>query len=961
MKLKAVRNKKIVLIIFLSSLSAVFLGYYVSTYTTSTRSKAAEENVIQPQGVSSESQVEKGDVEHISLYKKEGFLYKTDDKNDAAAQELIVENPKYAEEQKPKGFFTQFFNPQPAPVQLLPDKLLENADLVRSKDDEKDPYLKSRGFRLNMDHYYYNQTVEDIPVFGGVLAIHVKNDNEIYGIDGDLIRNTRLQNESVSEDKAKESALKEAQKEIQEGTFEVLETKKYILNKALLGLTNDQKNYLTLAVTVGLKNSSQKPFKKQYFIDLSTGNSVFSQSLILEALYRVVRDLRSCSDPYDEYSCLIRREEGSSPSLDYDSNQIYDNSGLIYNFYKNTYGRDSYNNAGATINGFGHLDEQNAYWDGTGGLWFGPGWATKDILGHEFTHAVTQYTADLNYSNQSGALNESMSDIFGFAIDQGNWTIGEGISEEREALRDFSNPPLYWQPDRLFSSYYYCGSGDSGGVHYNSGVLNKTFYLMVAGGNFNGCSITGVGVINSHAIMYRALTTYLTPSSNFKSMYTSINQSCNDLFGSTSTTCINVKKAAEATELDQQPSTQQAGAICTGVQHKTPACDINSTPVPTSIPTATPLPTSTPTPTPIIPTPTPGPPSANGKIAATSYQNSTSNVYMINPDTTEIRKIITNAAAATITISRDGTTIAYITTAFYPARIMITDRFGQSPQTLSLPSQFYPTNIVFSPDGNSLYFSENGQQRFRIYKVNKDGTNLTLLIDEPKLSGYFKLGDISNDGTKLVYIYPVNGTNEIFVANSDGTNRQNISNNPTVTEWDPIFSPDNTSVVFVTNKDFYKINIATQVKTLIVSFPDIVPYYPSFSPNGAQIVFSGSGSTTNYYWILFTINADGSNIRQVTPNGFGYYLSSRNWAVDPDYTVPTPIPTNTPIPPTPTPIPADINRDGTINILDFNIWRCEFVGNGICANPPSNKNADINNDGVIDIIDFSIWRIAFVP
>src|SRR3989338_1926534 len=76
---------------------------------------------------------------------------------------------------------------------------------------------------------------------------------------------------------------------------------------------------------------------------------------------------------------------------------------------------------------------------------------------------------------------------------------------------------------------------------------------------------------------------------------------------------------------------------------------------------------------------------------------------------------------------------------------------------------------------------------------------------------------------------------------------------------------------------------------------------------------------------------------------------------------PTPIPTNTPIPPSPTPIPGDINHDGSVNILDFNIWRCEFVGNGICASTGSNRQSDINTDAKVDLIDFSMWRNVFNP
>ncbi|MBI2430619.1 MAG: S8 family serine peptidase [Candidatus Levybacteria bacterium] len=76
---------------------------------------------------------------------------------------------------------------------------------------------------------------------------------------------------------------------------------------------------------------------------------------------------------------------------------------------------------------------------------------------------------------------------------------------------------------------------------------------------------------------------------------------------------------------------------------------------------------------------------------------------------------------------------------------------------------------------------------------------------------------------------------------------------------------------------------------------------------------------------------------------------------------PTPLPTATPtpIPPTPTPVPGDVDGDGQTTILDFNIWRCEFLEDGMCAEPPSNKTADLNKDNFVDIIDFNIWRDEF--
>jgi Zn-dependent metalloprotease len=156
-------------------------------------------------------------------------------------------------------------------------------------------------------------------------------------------------------------------------------------------------------------------------------------------------------------------------------------------------------------------------------------------MAHEFTHAVTENTAGLNYEKQSGALNESFSDMFACTID-GNWTIAEGtalgtirsISDPPSILQGTLNGKKIYQPDKLFSTNYMCFSdsatcssttNDSCGVHSNGGVTSKAFYLMADGGSFNDCNVTGIGVVKSLAIMYQVLTRHLTQTSTFDDFY----------------------------------------------------------------------------------------------------------------------------------------------------------------------------------------------------------------------------------------------------------------------------------------------------------------------------------------------------------------------------------------------------------------------------------------------------------
>ena len=111
-------------------------------------------------------------------------------------------------------------------------------------------------------------------------------------------------------------------------------------------------------------------------------------------------------------------------------------------------------------------------------------WNTNDIMGHEFTHGVTQSEAGLIYNNESGALNESFSDIFGEMVE--SWA--EGICDylvgaDRGAIRSFINPNTYGQPDTYLGTDWYTGTADNGGVHTNSGVQNHWFYLVSEGGS----------------------------------------------------------------------------------------------------------------------------------------------------------------------------------------------------------------------------------------------------------------------------------------------------------------------------------------------------------------------------------------------------------------------------------------------------------------------------------------------
>ncbi|WP_421879677.1 choice-of-anchor D domain-containing protein [Marinoscillum sp.] len=222
-----------------------------------------------------------------------------------------------------------------------------------------------------------------------------------------------------------------------------------------------------------------------------------------------------------------------------------------YDYFLNNHGRSSFDGSGAAINSYVHYASGyfNAFWDGSR-MTYGDGDGVSatalvclDIVGHEITHAVTQYSAGLVYSYESGALNESFSDIFGQAIEfstspeTASWNLGDEIyTDGVSMIRSMSNPNQEGQPDTYLGDYWYTGSGDNGGVHYNSGVQNFWFYLLVEGGvgtNDNGTSynVSGIGLESAAAITYRNLTYYLTSTSQYVDARSGSELAAIDLFG----------------------------------------------------------------------------------------------------------------------------------------------------------------------------------------------------------------------------------------------------------------------------------------------------------------------------------------------------------------------------------------------------------------------------------------------
>ncbi|WP_169796606.1 M4 family metallopeptidase [Chondromyces crocatus] len=254
-------------------------------------------------------------------------------------------------------------------------------------------------------------------------------------------------------------------------------------------------------------------------------------------------------------------------------------SGKVYDFYKTAFGRNGIdgNNGPGTVNAKDggsklvvsrvHYSTKynNAFWNGSvmtygdgDGTTFSP-LVTLDICGHEMTHGVIERTANLTYSGESGALNEAIADIMGAMVERSargesanTWLIGEDAytpGTPGDALRYMDDPhrapnngyTANGDPDHY--SERYTGTADNGGVHINSGIVNKMFYLLAVGGEHHrGGSMAGIGADKAAAIVYKALTSYMTSSTNFAQARTAMINAATALHGSGS---------AEATAVGQ--------------------------------------------------------------------------------------------------------------------------------------------------------------------------------------------------------------------------------------------------------------------------------------------------------------------------------------------------------------------------------------------------------------------------
>ena len=252
------------------------------------------------------------------------------------------------------------------------------------------------------------------------------------------------------------------------------------------------------------------------------------------------------------------RNEGEGPVADVAVNEAYDGSGATYDLYSDIYSRNSIDGNGMRLDSTVHYKKgyDNAFWDGEQ-MVYGDGdedlpeadrlfnrfTIAIDVIGHELTHGVTQYEAKLVYSFQPGALNESMSDVFGSLVkqklgnqtaDQADWIIGEGlltsnvngvgIRSMKAPGTAYNDPVLGKDPQPAHMDNYVNTVSDNGGVHINSGIPNHAFYRVAM-------ELGGHAWEKAGQIWYVTLRDKLSSNSQFQDCANLTYQAAEELFG----------------------------------------------------------------------------------------------------------------------------------------------------------------------------------------------------------------------------------------------------------------------------------------------------------------------------------------------------------------------------------------------------------------------------------------------
>ncbi|MGO4893714.1 M4 family metallopeptidase [Flavobacterium sp. W21_SRS_FM6] len=484
----------------------------------------------------------------------------------------------------------------------------------------------SKQHKTGIQHSIFKQTYKGLPVFGGEIRTHFNSNDEMIAANGTFLSDIKAPTTpTLSEPLARKIAIQQVERD---PTIQLnAETLKNAGNKEEKRLkgVNLKASQLTLMVfRAGLLKGAPGADHLVYevevtnnagsvrefvYVDALSGSIIDHITGIHDALNRRAYDAEGASHPGPNYPASPYWVEGDPlPTPIVEANNMIYASAETFDFFFNAYGRNSFDNAGATMDAIFNRGDQcpNASWNGVY-ISFCPGLTSDDVTAHEWGHAYTEYTNNLIYQWQSGALNESYSDIWGETVDRINgrddisapdtprtagscsvygagspniddsvrWLMGEDTTGFGGAIRDMWTPTCYGDPGKVTDAEYFCSSADSGGVHSNSGVPNHAYALMVDGGSYNGYSGSGLGLTKS-AHIHWAAQNILTSSSNFADHADALETACNVLVGTDLSDLLNGQPTGE---IISTANCQEVVEIIDAVELRTPPAQCGFEPI----------------------------------------------------------------------------------------------------------------------------------------------------------------------------------------------------------------------------------------------------------------------------------------------------------------------------------------------------------------------------------------------
>ncbi len=434
--------------------------------------------------------------------------------------------------------------------------------------------IKSRGG----SRHRYRQVHEGVPVLAGELLINLDDTRRLTSMTGEVSQVLTLTTRpDLSRARARRTALRAMAKwyALPDREFKTSVPELWIVDPKLLA-PSDRESRLTWRIEVTDKTTPHA-IRELLFVDATTGGITLRVNLIESAKNRETYTANNTSSLPGTLVC--NESDPTCAAGDADAVAAHNYAGDTYDFYFTEHDRDSLDDAGQTMISTVHYNSficPNAFWDGNQMVYCNGFSLADDVVGHELTHGVTEHSSNLFYYYQSGAINESFSDLWGEFVDLINvsgddsagvrWLIGEDLPLSVGVLRDMADPTLYSDPDKMSSPWYHTSSSDNGGVHTNSGINNKAAYLMTDGGVFNGYVVNGLGIAKVADIYYEAQTNLLSSGADYTDLYDALYQACLNLVGIDGITladCNEVQNATDAVEMNTDPQgfTPEA-AVC---------------------------------------------------------------------------------------------------------------------------------------------------------------------------------------------------------------------------------------------------------------------------------------------------------------------------------------------------------------------------------------------------------------